>query len=86
MSAFTTDAYGLETHTTYDSLGRTTETRRQAVDENGNVVWLVSRTVFDSLGRVDISTDQYLEGGPGPIYGTRSVYDELGADCTNCPP
>ena len=29
--AFTTDAYGLETRTTYDSLGRTTETRRQAV-------------------------------------------------------
>jgi RHS repeat-associated protein len=76
--AFTTDAYGLETHTTLDSLGRTTETRRQAVDQNGSIVWLVSRTVFDSQGRVDISTDEYQEGSPGPIYGTRSIYDELG--------
>ncbi len=75
---FTTDAYGLETHTTWDSLGRTTETRRQAVDQNGNIVWLVSRTVYDSLGRVDVSTDEYQEGSPGPIYGTRSIYDELG--------
>ncbi len=72
------DSYGLETRSTYDSLGRTTETRRQSIDENGNTVWLVNRTYYDALGRASVSTDQFLEGTSDPIYGSETLYDEQG--------
>ena len=75
-TAVATDSYGFNTYTTYDSLGRVTETRRESVDETDVITELITRTVYDGLGRVDISTDSFLIGGM--IYGSRTEYDALG--------
>jgi RHS repeat-associated protein len=73
-----TDQYGLQTLTTYDQYGRIIESRRQSIDQNGDTVWLVSRTAYDSLGRVSLATDEYQEGSGDPVYGTQTIYDSLG--------
>ncbi|MCA9078376.1 MAG: putative Ig domain-containing protein [Planctomycetaceae bacterium] len=73
----TTDTYGLQSVTTYNSFGEVTESRRQSIDATGATVWLVSRKVYDELGRGTHSTDQYIDGAP-VVYGTQTLYDELG--------
>ena len=41
----TIDSYGRETQTTYNRYGNVTQTRRESVDEDGEMVWMVSRTL-----------------------------------------
>ncbi|QDU62393.1 tRNA(Glu)-specific nuclease WapA precursor [Planctomycetes bacterium Pan216] len=72
------DQYDLETHYTYNQFGETVETRTQSLDETGTVVWLVSRTVYDSYGRASFRTDQYKEDDGQPIYGTETLFDDFG--------
>jgi RHS repeat-associated protein len=73
-----TDQYGHETLTTYDQLGRVVDSRTQSVDQNGNVVWLVARTVYNAQGQVELATDQYQEGSSTPVNATETIYDQLG--------
>ena len=72
------DTFGRATRTAYNRFGEVVETRRQSRDSGGQPVWLVSRTVYDSQGRVTLQTDQNLEGTSDPVYGTQTVYDNLG--------
>jgi RHS repeat-associated protein/uncharacterized repeat protein (TIGR01451 family) len=74
----TTDQYGRETQTTYDQFGRVTQTRTESASANGTAAWLISRTAFDAYGRASVVTDSYVEGSAGPVYGSRTVYDDLG--------
>ncbi|TWT35026.1 tRNA(Glu)-specific nuclease WapA precursor [Thalassoglobus neptunius] len=73
-----TDRNGLRTELTYDSRGQQIQTRQQALDESGNTVWFVSRTVYDAAGRVIASTSTYEEGTSEPIDGTLTFYDKDG--------
>lgn len=60
--------------------GNVIRTRRQSVDQNGNLVWLDTDTVYDTLGRAWVRTDEYLEGGTAPIYATMTQFDTLGRE------
>jgi YD repeat-containing protein len=73
-----TDSYGLQTRTSYTHTGEVVETRTQSLDENGQAVWLVRRTVYDELGRPVVQTDPYVEGSTSPVYATRTDYDDKG--------
>ncbi|TVS17596.1 MAG: hypothetical protein EA424_12305, partial [Planctomycetaceae bacterium] len=72
------DHYGLQSQTVYNRHGDVVESRHQARDEHGQIVWLVSRSVYDEQGRVLLQTDRYQEDAATPIYGTQNVYDALG--------
>ena len=37
-----------------------------ARDESGQLVWLISRTVYDGLGRVELSTDRFIGTAASP--------------------
>ncbi|MEZ6135208.1 MAG: putative Ig domain-containing protein [Pirellulaceae bacterium] len=82
----TIDNYGRKSQTLFDRYGQTIESRTQSFDESGTAVWLTSRTVFDSLGRVLLSSDRYvmpgdtaLGAGTSPaFYATATVYDDQG--------
>ncbi|MBA2115003.1 putative Ig domain-containing protein [Bremerella alba] len=74
----TIDNYGFESLTFYNQFGDTVESRREAVDETGNTVWLVNRTLYNEKGQVTYQTDTYQEGSGDTIYGTRTIYDEQG--------
>ncbi|MEX0819437.1 MAG: hypothetical protein WD070_07580, partial [Pirellulaceae bacterium] len=76
--AETTDTYGRKTEYTYNPFGETTQVRRQATDASGNIVWLVSRSVYDAKGRVVFSTDEYREGTNKEIFGSQTLYDGNG--------
>ncbi|MBI5757883.1 MAG: putative Ig domain-containing protein, partial [Planctomycetales bacterium] len=78
-----TDTYGLLSVSRYNNKGDVIETRRQARDENDQVVWIVSRTLFDDKGRVTVQSDPFLsaDGSAIPTDGvsaTRTVYDAEG--------
>ncbi len=70
----------------FDRWGQTIETRSMSTTENGQVVWLVSRSVFDSFGRLILSTDPYVtplsvalgEGISPSVAGSATEYDSLG--------
>lgn len=74
----TADDYGLVTEYTYDRFGQTTQVRREARAENGDAVWFISRTYFDSYGRATYQTDEYLQGGTDPVLGVQTLYDAQG--------
>ena len=57
---YTTDEFGTRTEYFYDALGRQVETRYQTRDESGDLQWIVTRTVYDSDGRVWITTDPFI--------------------------
>ncbi|MEX0726124.1 MAG: hypothetical protein WD065_07635 [Planctomycetaceae bacterium] len=54
------------------------QSRSETKDENGDVAWLISRTLYDEYGRAEVSTDRYVEGSEDPILGTRTIYDAKG--------
>ncbi|MFO0942299.1 MAG: putative Ig domain-containing protein [Pirellulales bacterium] len=68
------DANGLWSETYYGFSGEVVQSRSQAKNEIGQVVWLVSRTAYDDLGRAFISTDSTLEGTQF-ASGTYNFYD-----------
>ena len=70
-----TDRDGLVSENRYDVRGQLIETRRQGLDDRGNLVWIVSRTVYDAIGRTVAQTDPYLEGTAEPIHGSRTIFD-----------
>ncbi len=74
------DSHGQETHNMYDAAGRTIETRTQSRDEAGQIVWLVTLTVYDdTTGQILLSTEPYVEGTPtAEIYATLVLYDAAG--------
>jgi RHS repeat-associated protein len=76
------DNYGTETRTTYNQYGEVVQTATQSRDENGQLVWLVSRTIYDSLGRVEYTTDRFIgtSASPDDITGvptpaSQTIYD-----------
>ena len=69
---------GLRSETTYGPFGDVIRSRSQTPDENGNLVWMVSHTVYDGFGRAVLTTDRTLEGSGDIVYGTVTSYDELG--------
>ncbi len=73
-----TDQYGHQTLTTYDTVGRVVDSRTQSVDQNGQTVWLVTQTVYNAQGQVELTTDQFQEGSSQPIDATETIYDSLG--------
>ncbi len=59
--------------------GLTVQTRSLSLDSEGNESWTISRTVYDSQGRVEYQTDSYIEGTPvDKITGSRTYYDSEG--------
>jgi len=70
--------YGLESMTVYDNDGRTVDSLQQSVDQNGNVVWLASQTVYNARGQIELMTDPYQVGSSSPIDATETIYDSLG--------
>jgi YD repeat-containing protein len=72
------DPSGHVTESLYDSRGRALQTRRQSRDADGNIQWLVTRSVYDASGSVSATTDEYLEGSAEPVWGTRNSYDNDG--------
>ena len=81
-NTISTDGYGRETRVTFNAKGQSVETRTQSSTETGQLVWLVSRTVFDSQGRAVMATDQYVDSGSTsvspPVFATNSLYDIRG--------
>ncbi|HQU44177.1 MAG TPA: hypothetical protein PK867_15260, partial [Pirellulales bacterium] len=83
--ASSTDQYGRQTLNTYDSVGNLVEARTQNYDQNGTLVWRVTRTVYDKYGRAVVATDPFLISADGNetvltpvIMGTQTVYDDQG--------
>jgi YD repeat-containing protein len=74
----TTNENGLVTEFTYDRRGLQIQTRSQAYDADGELVWLVSRTAYDAAGQVIASTETYLEGTTDPVHGSLNTYDADG--------
>ncbi len=74
------DAHGLWTENFYGFGGEVVQTRSEAIDENGNTVHLVSRTLLDDLGRPLFSGDTMLDepGSDGKTFGTKNYYDAFG--------
>ena len=78
----TVDRFETETYNKYDVRGNLVETATQANNDEGQTGWLVSRTVYDSQGRVEFVSDELFVAGttiPTDItnFGTRTVYDEF---------
>ncbi|MEQ1828487.1 MAG: RHS repeat-associated core domain-containing protein [Pirellula sp.] len=71
------DANGQWSETFYGFAGEVVQTRSQTKDADGRLVWLVTRTAFDELGRAILTTDTVLEGSSSAL-GTRTFFDELG--------
>lgn len=81
----TIDRYGLISETRYDIRGNAVETRTQTKHPTLGLVWLVSRTAYDTNGRAIASTDPFLVGNDGvqitpaaDIRVNHSIYDSLG--------
>jgi YD repeat-containing protein len=79
------DRMGAETRSTYNQAGKLVETRTQARDENGTLVWRLTRTTYDERGLPRVATDPYLMSADGTetvltptVTGTRTVYDAVG--------
>ncbi|XZE20921.1 putative Ig domain-containing protein [Pirellulaceae bacterium SH449] len=76
------DSTGLNSETIYDRRGLAIEYRQESIDENGNSVWFLSRTLYDAAGRAIYSTDSFTEdvftNHPEEITGTHTVYNTLG--------
>lgn len=82
------DRYGKRTQVTYDRAGNVVESRTQTRDANGQIAWIVTRTVYDRSGRKFASSDPYLvpeataqgpNGGDSPpVMAVLSRYDERG--------
>ena len=70
----TTDAFNRQTQTLYDRFGQSIETRTQSKDALGADVWLVSRTVYDALGRVTFTSDQFVLPGTTLLGEGYSAY------------
>jgi RHS repeat-associated protein len=82
------DSFGKVSQSYYDRYGNVVESRSQTVDENGESLWLVTRTVYDAKGRVAATTDPYLvpattplgkQGGNSQaVLATFNLYDTRG--------
>ncbi|MGD9723617.1 MAG: putative Ig domain-containing protein [Pirellulales bacterium] len=55
-----TDPFGIDTYTLYDRRGNAIETRTETVNAAGQPRWLVTRTFYDSNGRVTATTDPLI--------------------------
>lgn len=76
-AARTRDANGLWSETFYGFASEVVQTRSQAKAEDGSIVWMISRTAYDQMGRAIFTTDSHLESEPSN-YGTRTFYDGQG--------
>ncbi len=80
----TTDAFGRVSQTLYDHFGNVVETRSETKDAGGTTLWLVTRTVYDDLGRATCTIDPYtvaastaLGGGNSPaVYAFLACFPE----------
>ena len=80
-----TDNSVSETRTTKNERGQVIESRTKSLDSSGQTFWAITRTAYDSQGRVEYQTDSYQENTPAnemntpanEIRGTRTHYDEL---------
>jgi YD repeat-containing protein len=70
-SAGSIDHYHFPSRTVYNRFGETVETRRQTLDEHGQRVWLVNRTVYDSLGRASCRPTSTWKAPASPCSGPR---------------
>jgi hypothetical protein len=81
----TVDSFGLKSFNRYNGVGQVVETRRQGKDAAGEVVWLISRTVFDEYGRVSFAGDAVVavpcdaaDCAALVSSGSATQYDDLG--------
>jgi hypothetical protein len=70
----TIDENGRVTETTFDRRGLAIQTRSEAVDQDGNPVFMLTRTVYNSQGRSVYATGSFSEdvfaNSPASITGT----------------
>lgn len=72
--------------TTYDVWSNTIESRVQTRDESGQLRWLVTRSLYDSLGRITFQTFPYVvpinapqgQGNSPLVEGNRTYYNAQG--------
>lgn len=72
---------GLWTERYYGLAGDVVQTRTQSLNDQGNIVWIVSRSAVDELGRTILVADSFVEGTNAALAGTtgtRTFYDDLG--------
>ncbi len=77
----TRDANGLWSETYYGFAGEVVQTRSQTLDGQGKIIWMISRSAVDELGRSIVNADTFIEGSVAALNGTtgtRTFYDELG--------
>lgn len=78
----TEDRHGTVTTYHYDARGNVVETRTVSWHEDGSPTWIVTRSAYDTNGRLTFTTDPHVEddpvGAPQAAPGTRTVYDSLG--------
>ncbi len=81
----TVDSFGAESRTTYNRNGEVIQRATQSRDANGQLVWLVSRTIYDLFGRAELSADRFVvtASSPNEVTGvatpaTRTIYDAQG--------
>lgn len=80
------DRFGTETRNHYDIRGNLTETATQAKNENGVLVWIVTRTFYNANGEAIATTDPYVAtsasdwsaADAAAIRITHTIYDDLG--------
>ncbi|WP_221225038.1 putative Ig domain-containing protein [Aporhodopirellula rubra] len=63
----TENDYGLRSQTLYDDNSRVIESRSEVVASDGTRSWMVSRTIYDTEGKVTASTDRFLVPGDTPL-------------------
>ena len=79
-----TDSFGSVSYTFYDRRGLVTETVEQTLQWNGSsydAAWIVSRTVYDALGRVKYVLDSQVvadDGDPATVYDTVQYQNLIG--------
>jgi RHS repeat-associated protein len=80
----TIDRFGAITQTRYDARGNVVETRTQSKDDS-EIVWIVTRTAYDSNGRAIATTDPFLVDDEDEritdvddLRITRTLYDDMG--------
>ncbi len=84
----TIDGFGVTTEYAYDRWGQVIESRVQVTNESNQILWRVTRTLYDTLGRIVLNTDplpgssdQALGVGTSPAVGaTLTSFDANGRE------
>ncbi|MFN9433834.1 MAG: hypothetical protein ACK6DC_02710, partial [Planctomycetota bacterium] len=83
LATFQTPGSGVtktsESNSTKNARDQVVETRTLSLDSSGNAFWYLSRSIYDSAGRVEFQTETFRSDTPTTeISGTHNYYDTQG--------